>query len=305
LDLLLNANGIRTCLIAGADTEDGVQSTILSAVFHHYTPIIPEDCIGSLESHLHTQSLRVLRNSYDTTTSFELIQWLRARSPDHRVREHRASQDQELDALVAPAHSALIVVDVQNDFCSPQGDYDVRGVDIGASRAIIPVVDSLAEAAHHAGVMVVWLRASFLPDGLSDGAATRRFIGRHHDRPYCIVGTWGHGVADGLSPGPMDIVIDKFRADAFVGTPIHMFLNANCIRTVVLVGVVTQGCVDATARGAADHGYQVVCVEDGMAATTPELHAAGVAMMKHLFRVVRSDLLLQSWALRVVADRKR
>jgi nicotinamidase-related amidase len=296
-DAVLDALGIETCVVAGAETEGAVEATARSAAFVGYHPVIAEDCVASTRPDLERQAMIVFPTRFDVIGSERIASVWRDRPHRGGVRPPAARRaEMSPKELLAPCHTAYVVVDMQNDFCHAGGDYAIRGIDIAPARATIPAARRVLDAARRAGAMVIWLRAMALPEQLSDGRATRRFISRHHDRPYILPKSWGQQIVDELSPRDGEPVIDKFRSDAFVGTPLHLLLDANDIGTIVLSGVVTQGCVESTARGARHHGYRVVCVEDGMASSMPSLHAAALVLMKERYAVMTSEEISRRWS---------
>src|SRR5579862_7365269 len=150
-----------------------------------------------------------------------------------------------LEERVAPAHTALLVVDMQNDYCSPGGASERNGRDISSVQAIIPALTRAIEAARLAGVRVVFFKYTVGPGeaGLSGPEIMRR--GRiFANVESTIKGTWGHDIVEGLPYRPeTDLVIEKRRLSAFVGTELDHYLKS-WAKTVVVTGTVTQGCVE-------------------------------------------------------------
>jgi nicotinamidase-related amidase len=200
-----------------------------------------------------------------------------------------------------PAHTALLVVDMQNDYCSPGGASERNGRDIGAVQAIVPPLASLIEAGRAAGVRIVFLKYTVGPGeaGLSGPEILRR--GRiFANVESTIKGTWGHDIVGGLGYNPdADLVIEKRRLSAFVGTELDLHLKS-WAKTVVVTGTVTQGCVETTVRDAACYDYYVAVPQDCVATTTPELQAAGLTSMANFLRyeeaITTSQRLRELWS---------
>ncbi|MBI2907241.1 MAG: cysteine hydrolase [Chloroflexi bacterium] len=204
-----------------------------------------------------------------------------------------------LEELIEPRTTAVINIDLQNDCCSKGGQQDRVGLDISASHAILPAVARLSEAARRAGALVIHTQNLSLPDHRSDSPAWLRFKMRTYlpegESDYSPEGTWGADFADEVKPQPGDIVVKKHRSDCFQGTNLDLVLRSNGIKTVVITGVVTQGCVESTARSAAFHDYFVVIPRDCVATSKPDLHEASLKVMEYRFDVVSSLDIIRAW----------
>ncbi len=186
-----------------------------------------------------------------------------------------------------PGHTALVVVDMQNDFCAEGGYIEaVVGKNAAACRAVAAPIMALVTAARAAGVPVFWIRADYRPETLPAGMAAR-FAAQGAGRVCCAPGTWGaefHGVA----PAPGESVIDKHCYSAFVGTDLDARLNAAGIRTLVFAGVQTNVCVETSLRDAYSRGFHVAVAADCVASHTAELHEATLKNVRFLFGDVLS-----------------
>lgn len=191
----------------------------------------------------------------------------------------------ELHEILKPGQTAVLVVDVQNDFCSPGGRADQRGSDLGPLAAAIARMAPLLDDARRHGVPVFYIQNTVLPEGrlspVSD-LARRAAMWGAKDPLITVKGSWGHAIVDRLAPAPRDLVIEKYRQTAFVGTNLELALRATGVSTVVVVGVETHGCVEATARDAMNRDFSVVLVRDCVAACDPALHEASLAVMEAL-----------------------
>lgn len=205
-----------------------------------------------------------------------------------------------IPAEIAPWATALLVVDLQNDYCSRGGAFDVAGRDI-TSMAVIPArVEALARAARAAGVAVVFVQNTVDRKGRLRPALQARRRMRLTGRPaYVVEGTWGHALSPPLAPTAEDLVIQKYASSAFVGTPLDQALRAARIELVVVTGVVTWGCVLSTAHSAATLGYLPCIVTDGVAGDDMSLHEAALEMMRRSFGaewLVPSGELISGWS---------
>jgi nicotinamidase-related amidase len=162
-----------------------------------------------------------------------------------------------------PATTAVVVVDMQNDFCHADGYYAKAGRDVSALAAAVAPVRALVERARDAGGTIVYTR---LVHDSSRGAMEERHLLRPKrwtaSGQRLLPGTWGADVVDALAPAGADIVIDKAGYSAFDATGLEQRLTERGIRTVVLCGVVTYACVLATGFSAFDRGFDVVLAAD-------------------------------------------
>ncbi|CDS52834.1 Isochorismatase [Polaromonas sp. CG9_12] len=185
------------------------------------------------------------------------------------------------------ATTALLVIDMQRDFCSPQGYAARAGLDVARLAQPIARIRRLQDAARAAGMLVVHTREGHRPD-LSDcppekmrrslraGAA----IGSTGPMGRLLVrGEYGHDFIDELQPVAGEVVIDKPGYGAFHQTDLAQVLQSRTIRQLILCGVTTEVCVHSTLREAVDRGYACVTVGDATAASDPALQAPALAML--------------------------
>lgn len=206
-----------------------------------------------------------------------------------------------LEELVDPRSTALVLVDLQNDFVGQGGVVDRRGEGREAKlRGIVANSAAVLECARQSGVTVVYLRYSRTSDHRYESPASLRWMlmkrGYAGDSVSAVEDTWGADIVDMLAPKPADYVIDKRRSSGFFGTALDAVLRAQHVRTVVLAGVSTHGCVESTARDAELRDYYVVLLEDCTGAYSDELHAAALTVMRSRYEVVTSRMLLDVWS---------
>lgn len=208
-----------------------------------------------------------------------------------------------LAELVNPHHTALVVVDMQNDFCKPGWAFDRLGIDLTMYPPVIPRLSRLLAGARGTGVPVIYIQMTVLPGRISESPAQIRFNMRLHiashqlTEPllYTVEGTPGQQIIAELAPQNGDLVVRKYRSSGFWGTNLDMLLRSNSIETVIVTGCTTEGCVESTARDALFNDYYVVLPEDCVASDDRLQHEASLFLMRHRFDVVSSDDILAAW----------
>ncbi|WP_162409677.1 cysteine hydrolase family protein [Acuticoccus sediminis] len=188
-----------------------------------------------------------------------------------------------------PAHTALVLIDIQNDFCHPDGAFGRIGSDLSMMPAMAREARRLRDSARDRGIVTFYVRATYDPEVLGAPLA-ETYARRGFSDGQCPEGSWGADWYDGLSPDPeraADIVVTKHRFSVFQGTEIDLYLRANGIRTVVFAGVVTSGCVESSLRDAFFRDYYVVAAEDAMTEASPERHRASLHKIGQAFGEVR------------------
>ena len=208
-----------------------------------------------------------------------------------------------LDELIEPAHTALVVVDMQRDFCLPGGAFDQQGIDISMYPDMIPRLARLLRAAREVRTTVIFIQMTVLTGRRSESPAQIRFNMRMHlqDRGplkplwYTIDGSQGQEIIPELAPAEGDLAVRKYRSSAFWGTNLDMLLRSNGLKTLVMTGCTTEGCVESTARDALFNDYYVVMAEDCVASDDREQHEASLLLMRHRFDVVASGDVISTW----------
>jgi ureidoacrylate peracid hydrolase len=200
-----------------------------------------------------------------------------------------------LDELVAPP-VALVVIDVQNDFCHPAGHFARHGKDISSAVNALPNLVAFVRAAQAKSVPCVFVRQRSEPDGRSDSPAWLRLKTRDGKSPdYTLPGTWGAELVDGLVPTRNDICIEKYRPDAFLGTPLDALLRARRLESLVLVGTTTEGCLESSVRSASYRDYYVTVAEDLVFSPNAVLHEGSMRLMRQRYPVATSAAILAAW----------
>jgi ureidoacrylate peracid hydrolase len=206
-----------------------------------------------------------------------------------------------IDELVDPRHTALIVVDMQNDFCASNGALAESGADPSLIQAMAPRLLSLLDAARAIHLPIVHVRTEHSPWTNSES-----WLGRLRGRPRgaCYPDSWGADYYAGFEPriDPQreprghEFVVTKHRYSGFVGTELDLVLRSQHVRTVIMTGEATNVCVESTARDAFMRDYWLVFVSDCTAAAVQAAHDATLYTVgKHFGKVVTSEELVGAW----------
>jgi len=145
--------------------------------------------------------------------------------------------------------TALLIVDMQNDFVKPSGKLYVSG-----SEGVVGAISRLVERARRAGVLVAYTMDTHYP-----GDPEFAYFGEH-----CVKGSWGWRIVDELAPRQGDVVVEKPRFDAFYSTMLDDVLRSRGIEYIVVTGTVGHICVLASIAGAFMRGYRVVAPLDAI-----------------------------------------
>jgi biuret amidohydrolase len=189
--------------------------------------------------------------------------------------------------MLRSARMALIVIDMQRDFLSPQGYAAQAGVDVARLRATIEPVQALITKARACDLPVIFTREGHRPDlsdcplvKLSRSKAAGAEIGSVGPLGRLLVrGEWGHDVVDEMQVQLTDIMIDKPGYSAFHQTDLDQILRCLQIDTLIVCGVTTEVCVQTTVRAATDFGYFCVTISDACAATEASMQQPALDML--------------------------
>jgi nicotinamidase-related amidase len=193
-----------------------------------------------------------------------------------------------LNGALSPATTALLVIDMQGDFCAPDGYMDGNGFDLSALRRPIPVIASLLEAFRARGFPVIHTRYTFAKD-LSDVQPHRLWRGMDGKGVaigdegakgrYLIRGSKCWEIIPELKPAVGETVIDKSTYGAFGSTDIDARLRARGITNLVITGLTTDCCIHTNVREALDRGYDCLTVSDATGACFQDVHEAAIKLL--------------------------
>lgn len=189
------------------------------------------------------------------------------------------------DAPIPVSQTALLLCDLQNDFIHPDGAYGKAGYSAAAIAAIPARLKPLADRLREKGG---WIASTHFT--LFTGKGGEPWIDPHlkQMRPFLkkgdfVMGSWGHQVVAELAPS--DLPVEKVGYDAFYQTRLEWVLRKAGIRRLLVAGIVTNGGVASTVRGAHVREFEVTVLEDACAAFTAELHDTAIAALRPVARV--------------------
>ncbi len=191
--------------------------------------------------------------------------------------------------------SALIIVDMQNDFVHPDGEFGIlskthpeRNIDFEFLSSPIANVKRLAQAFREAGRPVVYI-AHVVKEDYSDAAFPYWRRPRRGNSEFIMEGTWGAQVIDELTPEAGENVVIKKGFGGFGHTPLDTILRNYQVSTCVVTGVTSCVCVSTTIRGGVENNYSMIVVEDGTAEIQKDMHDHEMKTMARIFAEVKSS----------------
>lgn len=202
-----------------------------------------------------------------------------------------------LQEKLRPEHTAIIVVDMQNDFCSPLGAM-AKVRDVSAANAIIPDLKTFISQSRTAGARPIFV---YMCRGPEDAYGPYEEMARRRKRKLrlCQPDTWGVQIVDELTPQENDEIIRKRAYSAFVRTDLNRKLQEHGIKTLIMTGVATNVCVESTARDGFMLDYYIIYARDLTAAYDQSLHDNTLRNIKeHFGDVVTASEILAAWGIK-------
>ncbi|MCL2493727.1 MAG: cysteine hydrolase [Clostridiales bacterium] len=201
-----------------------------------------------------------------------------------------------LDYLLTKTQKALVLVDVQNEFCDPKGVFGQKGMDLSPIDNMMVALRRLVDSAHEKGIPVVFVQN--IEDDNTDSFAWRMRPDAKEDSAnegVCRRGTWGTEIFE-FVPQEGDIVVQKNRFSGFLDTPLNKILRNRGIETLIFTGVATNICVETTARHASILDYHIILAPDGCATWYPDLQEATCKNIRLWFgKVADSEEITSLW----------
>ena len=176
---------------------------------------------------------------------------------------------EEKEVQLSPLDTALLIVDMQNDFVRKEGKLYVP-----TAEATIPAIKKLIDNARKNNVLVIYTQDWHMKDD-----PEFKIWGEH-----ALAGTWGAEIVDELKPEKDDFLVKKYRYDAFFETPLDYILRVKGIKNVIVTGTVANICVLHTAGSAALRWYNVVMIKDGISAITDFDYYATLRQVDFLYK---------------------
>ena len=192
---------------------------------------------------------------------------------------------------------ALLVIDMQNGFCHPNGSFATMGFDVAALRTAVGGCCELIHAAHRRSVPVIFTRYAYQPGYADAGVTTRELFPQIREHGGLEAGSWDAELLADLPVSGHDLIIDKSRYSAFYGTRLEPLLRARDVRSLVICGVTTNMCVETTVRDASQRDYRTFVVCDATAEFSAERHDHALNTIRYGFGwVVDARTVTGEWA---------
>ncbi|MBW7959560.1 MAG: cysteine hydrolase [Candidatus Promineofilum sp.] len=203
-----------------------------------------------------------------------------------------------LEQIVDPKETALLIIDMQNDYCHVDGACGRAGSDASSVKAIVSPLNSLIENARRVNLKIIFIRT--IHDEWTDSSAIRS-LPRYEEwsNELCRPDTWGAEFF-GVLPQPGDYVITKHRNSAFINTSLDLVLRSIGMKTIIVTGVSTHICVECTVRDGFQYDYFPVVPADCTDSGRSDVQVLNSALNRidgRWGKVVTSGEIAQAWGL--------
>lgn len=199
--------------------------------------------------------------------------------------------------VLLPERTVLLVVDMQNAFCHPEGTLGISGVDVRPAVATIERVRKLVDAARAAGMPVIWTQQEHFP--VDARRAGKRLVAHtaKRKRVSALSGTWDMELVDELEPLADDpsLVIRKHRFGAFYETRLEQVLRMLGTEALLICGTTANACIETTLREAYLRDYDIVAISDAIAAVRPEWEPTAHAVWAQYFGILATTDDVIEW----------
>ncbi|ANS76591.1 isochorismatase [Paenibacillus yonginensis] len=197
-----------------------------------------------------------------------------------------------LQELVTDKKAAVVIVDVQNDYCHPEGSLGQRGADVSGVAEMMPNLHRLLDSARAHEVPLIFIQ-TFHEDATDSEAWRERSAG--NSAQVCRKGSWGAEFFE-VEPAAGEIIVNKHRYSAFINTRLDTVLRTLGIETLIMTGVSTNVCVESTARDGYMLDYHIVMLKDACASYSREAHDMTMTNISGYFGTVTdTSEVIQLW----------
>ena len=286
IDLYLRANGIRNLVFTGVATSGCVESSLRDAFFREYYVVGVRDCVAEPSSERHRAALHKIEQAFGAVRDAAEIAavWDRSNAapPNLSAAAKLARALSKLPTRLDPKHCALLLINLQRDFCSSDGVMARSGEELSAIEVAVKEAMRLLAVARAIGMQVIHVRSEY---GDADASEVSQFANHTTDPICCRPGTPGVAFMTEVAPRPGEWVVTKRRFSAFVDTRLELLLRSNGIRSLLVAGVATPCSVESTVRDASMRDYYVVVARDAVAThgRLMRLQAASLEIMSLYF----------------------
>lgn len=193
--------------------------------------------------------------------------------------------------------TALILIDLQNDFCHPNGTASRRGTDLQLIKPVFPQIKKLLKGARKQNIPII--HAISEHSVWTDSPSQKERLGRTNQSAeftYCEPGSWGAEIYQLFTPLQQEKTVVKHRYSAFYHTDLALILRSLHVKHIILVGLYTNVCVDSTARDGYMRDFFVTVPKDCVVSNDPQKHSYALDLLTDTFaEVVSSDKILNAW----------